>query len=71
MSEPAVDALKVRSPRLEQDEFHLYPWAWGKGDAGRRTGRQHSTRATADDQPTESPGEPSSLDAFGGGVADE
>lgn len=54
---------QTRSPRLDQDRFRLYPWAWNATEQ-HTGGRGNSTRATADDAPSETPGETATLDEF-------
>jgi hypothetical protein len=56
----------TRSPRLDQDRFRLTPWA-RNATVQHIDARRHSTRATIDDAPTETPGETATLDAFGEG----
>ena len=72
MSGTAVEKLRVRSPRLDRDEFELTPVGRraGKG-GGTRNARRNCDRTTVEDEPTESPGTPSTLDAFDGGEADD
>jgi len=62
---PNADAEKDRShrtptPRLAQDRFVLYPWAANSVDA-RRIGRRASDRATVEDNPSDSPGDQTTL----------
>ena len=56
-------ASPTRSPRLDQDWFRLTPWARNRTEQ-HIDGRRHSTRATVDDAPSETPGETATLDAF-------
>jgi hypothetical protein len=63
-----AESLKVRSPRLEQNVFHLTPSGRpDRPDARRLNQRKKSGRATTDDNPTDSPGEQIAL----GEVSDE
>lgn len=64
MPEDSTHHTGTRSPRLDRDTFRLTPWARNRSSTA-RNGRRNSTRATVDDAPTETPGEPATLDAFG------
>jgi len=58
----AVERLKVRSPRLDQDEFELTPSGRpDRPDARRLDQRTKSSRATSDDNPRDDPGEQATL----------
>jgi len=59
---PAVKRLKVRSPRLDQDEFELTPSGRpDRPDTRRLDMRRNSTRATTEDNPRDTPGEQATL----------